>query len=138
MNNNYIKYETYVSNETANMLNHIGFDLPCRYYYIDNSNIFIDSEYESMDFTSKFIPRPSLELVNKWLRDVKKIYIQISVVTLGYVVIIKDISNFDRITYISNKCNFYKSYEEALENSIKFICNFINDKKNEKISDNTK
>lgn len=84
MNNNYTKYETYVSNETANMLNLIGFDLPCRYYYIDNDNIFIDSEYESIDFSCKFIPRPSLELVNKWLRDVKKIYIQISVLTYSH------------------------------------------------------
>ena len=117
--------EKFVSLETGKLLQKIGFDWQCRYYYIDGCDEVIDTEYQNTDFTTKFIPKPTLDEAQRWLREVKHIFLVVNINRLGYLFLVKDISMMDSITYIGGINGYYKTYEEALENGINKICKNI-------------
>ena len=121
-----INHECYVSLEVAKLLKEAGFDWSCREYYPTN---FMTNRYEEYE-------KPTLDVAQKWLREVKRIFIHVSVYAV-YAVIeqeyeITDSDKFsvwaetwDSQSEFWNKwtsifeINDFNTYEEALEAGIK-------------------
>ena len=115
--------EDYVSFETAKLLKKKGFDEACWSWYHNGNNThtgtsrYCNSELEKYDFS-----KPTLAHVMKWLREVHKIYIDISPTysetekTMHFIWQIFD-SNYDGV----GDCEiFYSKYETACEEAIKY------------------
>lgn len=117
--------EQLISFETAKLAKERGFDLAVNnYFIIMDDNIIEDNgdgdiEYICLNHNKydNYYSRPTQSLLQKWLREVHNIHIEISVGNdIEYGVIygkaespewIRDIEGIDVI--------FYKTYEEALE-----------------------
>lgn len=77
-----------------------------------------------------WIEAPTLELVNKWLRDEKKFYIAVHLDSwayesrCGYYLVIHKIDeNFDEVSPIEPV--FFKTYEEALSTGIDYVVELL-------------
>ena len=120
--------ETHVSLETAELLNKVGFGWNCRGLYIGTA--FLDAYFNDVvngtDY--KKIQAPTLDIAQKWLREVKKVIIEVMY------------SNTDHNWY-NRYCdqgiwgdghwhNFenkepFKTYEDALEDGINNCLNIL-------------
>lgn len=119
--------EDYVSSETAKLLKEKGFDWECEYfydYYEEDDKCVVCSiggNCNSKEYPT-YYSMPTLQMAMKWLREVHKIYIDISPTysevekTIHFIWQIFD-SNYDGI----GDCEiFYGKYETACEESIKY------------------
>lgn len=82
--------EDYVTFEQAVKLKELGFDWECNHYYQDNDQSLHPNFYENFNKHSKLITddeklikvtlysAPTLSQAQKWLREVKRIYVEIS------------------------------------------------------------
>lgn len=75
------EHESYVSLETARMLKEAGFDWECRKCY--DGEVMFDMEPDEIrkqcpQHSKQDIPAPTLEVAQRWLREVKSIFISIS------------------------------------------------------------
>jgi len=76
-----INHEYYVSLEVAKLLKEAGFDWECQYYIHAYTQEIVDSikahkklyRNEDVDFSS-----PTLEVAQRWLREVKNIFIEVT------------------------------------------------------------
>ena len=138
-----------VSLETAMLLKEKGFNEPCPYYYegdelyklayyhgdgagfVRNNSPINDMMYcEEMQCTA-----PTQSLAQKWLREIHHITFNANPNynngEIVYVVTIKDISNKNYIDFnvmmnTSNKAIMLSTYEEAIEEGLKYCLKSIN------------
>lgn len=119
-------HDVHVSRELAILLKKAGFDWACRGYF-DNTG-FHDGSVECTNYSSdtcKYLKAPTLEVAQRWLREVKNIDINVltdfdSVKRLYYVrYVIKD--GHYRTYYITKNQSYvyFNTYEEAQEAGIK-------------------
>ena len=144
-----INHECYVSLEVAKLLKEAGFDWECScYYYVNtlhepnNGFIHIYKQYKALfyDHNRTKMPvysAPTLEVAQRWLREVKHLDISIhydpTIKSQPYAYSIYDVEEkFDDIfgiispvTHSYSDGYFYK-YEEALEAGIKKALEIIN------------
>lgn len=127
--------EDYVSFEVAKLLRDKGFDIKCRYYYIQTKEMFeIDTKYHTALTTQELLDlqvigekedryaAPTQAMAMKWLREVHKLYIEItpSSKTNEFIVDsyrIDIVTRFFDTIYVSSG---YNTYEEACEAAIKY------------------
>lgn len=135
-------HETYVSFEIAKLLKEARFDWECNYAYTFSDNEVANKAFLS-NWSDTFIDAPTLAVAQKWLREVKRIYIEI--VTLenkrcitnsdgwtfhyeyGKPTFDCDIHN-ERCETISTLDNLFNTYEEAQEAGIKKALEIILEK----------
>lgn len=123
-----INHECYVSLEIASLLKEAGFDWKCYKVYktdmTENLTLFTYANKDGYRNTSEFIcSAPTLEVAQKWLREVKGVDINILVESISshkqYLVSIwfniSDKSAYDNAV-LDNR---YNTYEEAQEAGIK-------------------
>jgi len=128
--------EDFCSFEVAKLLKEKGFDEPCRSYYIDSSGRYSRCavEIRTINCASDEILRPTHQMAMKWLREVHKLAITVSICNennKGNT----DYSNPDRWFYffdITNTkgvvidvkydpfSNEFPTYEGAVEAAIKY------------------
>ena len=119
-----ICHECYISLEVAKLLKEAGFDWDCRKYYPSS---FIGCRYEEY-------AKPTLDVAQRWLREVKKYYIVITLRENKHSVINSDGWTFhyeyhdpvfdfeitdEKGETIYTDDDTYKTYEEAQEAAIK-------------------
>jgi hypothetical protein len=121
-----INNEYYVSSEVAKLLKEAGFDWLCRGYY-DRQILRFNFVWEhNGKGASTQCSAPTLDVAQRWLREVKGINTQIQScfdsvdgkynVVVGYYYFIHRIDG--RMIIVSSDTH-YPSYEEALEAGIK-------------------
>lgn len=137
---NKIDHEYFVSLEVAKLLKETGFDWECRKCY--NNGVLFDMESDEIrtqvpQHSSYDILAPTLDVAQRWLREVKKLYIEIrrmpkcdlfdryftsiAIMQEPFDTELRD--KDDEIIYISGK-----TYEEALEAAIKKALEIILEK----------
>lgn len=114
-----INHECYVSLEVAKLLKKAGFDWECRCYYPGN---FLKSQYDGY-------PKPTLDIAQKWLREVKRIHVEVLYLFEPCNHYFTRACYLDANTplYITNSTNS-TIYEEAHEAGIKSILKLILEK----------
>ena len=137
-----INHECYVSLEVAKLLKEAGFDWECREYYYNFATTgwsfsFDDNFVNWNSWSERYISAPTLEVVQKWLREVKHLDISIhydpTIKSQPYVYFIYDVEEkfndilgiISPITHSYSDGYFYK-YEEAQEAGIKKALEIIN------------
>ena len=144
-----INHECYVSLEVAKLFKEAGFDWECTHYYSvntlhepNNGFIHIYKQYEALfyDHNRTKMPvysAPTLDVAQKWLREVKHLDISIhydpTIKSQPYVYFIYDVEEkfndilgiISPITHSYSDGYFYK-YEEAQEGGIKKALEIIN------------
>ena len=130
--------EDYVSFEIAKLLKEKGFNEETEHELWYATKQFSTGchwnscTYKVGDITREYnddccIPMPTLQMACKWLREVHKLNIEF--ILNQYVqneeTVIKNyyhfnVSRLDRFANEGGDCKFYNSYEEAVENAIKY------------------
>lgn len=80
--------EDYVSFEVAKLLKEKGFDAKCSCYYFLNDEVRFEESLTHWDWNHGYICRysaPTLQLVMKWLREVRNLVIEPYVTACGYL-----------------------------------------------------
>ena len=117
-------HETHVSIETAKLLKQAGFDWTCENGYLAHSGLFTSGHFSNN--SENGIAAPTLEVVKRWLREVKGIeiyahvfydYEDISDTWDFYVYEINHITK--QIEDYASSDKVFKSYEIAFEEGIK-------------------
>jgi hypothetical protein len=128
-----INHECYVSLEVAKLLKEAGFDWKTEYAYVDE--LFCPMRSFSSNFNSwgikihEFVSAPTLDVAQRWLREVKKIHIEITfggkwIYTPYNLTNLECLLSEDEFPEIRN----YNTYEEALEAGIKKALEIILEK----------
>ena len=132
-----VSHEYYVDLEVAKLLKQAGFDWRCRKCY--NNGVLFDMESDEIrtlapQHSSYDVLAPTLDIAQRWLREVKGIYIEITTIENKRAVTNSDGWTFhyeyDKPTFdcdikderCENMCTLYDSfdtYEEAQEAGIK-------------------
>lgn len=112
--------EQYISLKTAQMLKEAKFDVPCRRHYTKSGSTWETAVPETIDESRDFtwFPCPTQALAARWLRDEKKIFIEVSMFWIGnWTYCVKNKNGIERkkIIYNSN----FRTYEQALEAGLK-------------------
>lgn len=120
-----VNHEYYVSYEIAKLLKELGFDWECNYHYA-NSNMLCHGFCNNDPIFKVIMSAPTLSVAQRWLREVKDIYLDIdthfnsSGVWFSYVI---NIFDSDAKFGIHSNClgagHPFNTYEEALEVGIK-------------------
>ena len=119
--------EEFMTLETAKLLKEKGFDLPVEtvFNFDDNSPQQFKLRVNYNNFPS-FYSRPSQFLAQKWLRETKKLHVEVSYMHGDYWIYdILTIPNHDLVGLSDRPLVHYKSYEEALEAGIQEALKFI-------------
>ena len=118
-------HEYYVSPEVANLLEKAGFDWRCRKCY--NKGVLFDMEPDEIraqvpQHSSYDVLAPTLEVAQRWLREVKNLSVDISSTRYSeweYIIRkINQANHNDNTIFALTACRFY-TYEEAKEAGIK-------------------
>ena len=133
-----INHEYYVSFEIAKLLKEAEFDWEIKTFYFNNElHETILGEAKNHNFSEVYISAPTLEVAQKWLREVKHLDISIhydpTIKSQPYVYFIYDVEEkfndilgiISPITHSYSDGYFYK-YEEAQEEGIKKALEIIN------------
>lgn len=116
-----VNHECYVSLDVAKLLKEVGFDWECIMAYdaVLNNHIGdygIYNHNKVPDFTSA----PTLDVAQRWLREVKDEYVVIEIVAPGIY----------KVYILGRDCTSksFKTYEEAQEEGIKAALEIILEK----------
>ena len=139
-----INHEYYVSNEVAKLLKEAGFDWECSCYYSvntlhepNNGFIHIYKQYKALfyDHNRTKMPvysAPTLDVAQRWVREVKDIDIYIFPTTNNKRGCVYEwgIKTFGRALWVEGQpyTNQYETYEEAQEAGIKKVLELILEK----------
>ena len=139
-----INHEFYVSLEVAKLLKEAGFDWECSCYYSvntlhepNNGFIHIYKQYKALfyDHNRTKMPvysAPTLEVAQRWLREVKDLDVYIFPTTNNKRGCVYEwgIKTFGRALWVEGQpyTNQYETYEEALEAGIKKALELILEK----------
>lgn len=121
-----INHEYYVSSEVANLLKEAGFDWECEHPYFNG--VFDYDLYEPDNFldTPYQIAAPTLDVAQRWLREVKKMYIEVQVFSDSNINDVRYGVNIENSRIATPElCN---TYEEAQEAGIKKVLEIILEK----------
>lgn len=113
--------EDYISRELAELLQKKGFDERTEYVYtLDGSSCPITIGSWRV---KNPVPKPTFQMVMKWLREEKKIFIEINKIDYGYRPIIKSAEDADKDIglYIQPDIKSNLTYEEAVLFAINYI-----------------
>lgn len=144
-------HETFVSLETSRLLKQAGFDWKCNYYYFtQNGNTEAKSDFrhpaqnynesmatmDSKSFEFEVCSRPTLEVAQGWLREVKNYYVTAEVdcdsigvfYTTRYIFHDGNKYNASYIWKDDFTRKIFKTYGESLEAGIKKVLKIILDK----------
>ena len=114
--------EDFVTFNIAKKLKDKGFQDLCNYYYrIDTGTLFASHKDNWND--DKRCNAPTISQVMKWLRDEKKMYIEICYNYTYYFPIVKLI-DCHQTDYVSGR-DVYKTYEEAALAGIEYVLDNI-------------
>lgn len=110
-----------VTSETAEMLKEKGFDIP-----VESISKFCSNLLQRFGVNVKrddplffYDDRPPQSIVQKWLRETKKLHVEVSYMYGDYWIYdILTIPNHDLVGLSDRPLVHYKSYEEALEEGI--------------------
>lgn len=125
-------HETYVSLEVAKLLKQAGFDWKCRKCY--NNGVLFDMESDEIreqcpQHSSYDVLAPTLDVAQRWLREVKKYHIYVRPYSLDDETYVTNIVVTDSIWGAlqddSKKAIIFNTYEEALEAGIKTCLRII-------------
>jgi hypothetical protein len=143
-------HEYYVSPEVANLLEKAGFDWRCRKCY--NKGVLFDMESDEIraqcpQHSSYDVLAPTLEVAQRWLREVKGIIISPDVRDIDYIkynatihaiykemnpeLHIEGVGTIHFVPYgliCKGITGFYDTYEESLEDGIKIALETILEK----------
>lgn len=117
-------HEYYVSLETAKMLEEAGFDWDCCYCYDAETKDFLDDNEGEFNFNegddNDFYSAPTLEVAQRWLREVKGIHIcvkpnEASANCKYFVMVIVSDTKWGNIQDDNRKTIMFDTYEEAQE-----------------------
>ena len=111
-----INHECYISLEIAKLLKEAGFEWEIKtFYFMDQLGETMLGDAKNHNFSNQFISAPTLEVAQRWLREVKNIDV------FAYRNEPKDkfesIVSFNKKWSTTGMC--INTYEEALETSIK-------------------
>ena len=120
-----INHECYVSLEVAKLLKEAGFDWEIKTFYFNNELVeTMLGDAKNHNFSNQFISAPTLEVAQRWLREVKNIDV------FAYRNEPKDkfesIVSFNKKWSTTGMC--INTYEEALETAIKKVLEMILEK----------
>lgn len=121
--------EQLVSLKTAKQAKKAGFKERCHYFFNEGSGWKVQEDY--MLRQDKIIEAPTQSLLQKWLREVHQIYVQIETDQTTYPKFCYSISRFignpnnlsekewywDKLPYNEN-WSLHREYEEALEEGL--------------------
>lgn len=108
--------EELVTLETAKLLKEKGFREDCMAFYTKDG-LFKCNAYINTNILK--LPSPTQSIAQKWLRENKKLHIEISYMYGDYWIYdILTIPNHDLVGLSDRPLVHYKSYEEALEAGI--------------------
>ena len=118
-----VNHEYYVSLEVAKLLKEAGFDWEIKtFYFMDQLGETMLGDAKNHNFSNQFISAPTLEVAQRWLREVKNIDV------FAYRNEPKDkfesIVSFNKNWSTTGMC--INTYEEALETAIKKVLEIIN------------
>lgn len=115
--------EDYCSYEVAKLLKEKGFDIPVwtRYENDDESNeVIFGSEYNWNNSPMGQISAPTHQMAMKWLRE-KGVQMSIdTIISSSDGDIYFNIDTYSEDSGWDHPVNFYDSYEEAIEDAIKY------------------
>ena len=123
-----INHECYVSPEVAKLLREAGFDWECKEYYYNFTTTgwslnFDDNFVNWNSWSEQYISTPTLEVAQRWLREVKDLDVYIFPTTNNKRGCVYEwgIKTFGRALWVEGQpyTNQYETYEEALEVGIK-------------------
>ena len=133
-----INHEYYVSFEVARLLKEVGFDWEIKtFYFMGQIGETMLGDAKNHNFSNQFISAPTLDVAQRWLREVKHLDISIhydpTIKSQPYVYFIYDVEEkfndilgiISPITHSYSDGYFYK-YEEAQEEGIKKALEIIN------------
>jgi hypothetical protein len=108
--------EELVTLETAKLLKEKGFNKYCR-DVINDKGLMMETVFRTGNNLPKsFYSRPAQSLARKWLRETKKLHVEVSYMYGDYWIYdILTIPNHDLVGSSDRPLVHYKSYEEALE-----------------------
>ena len=129
-----INHESYVSLEVAKLLKEAGFDWEvntCRYNSSPDkvsSNGTLTSNFNGYAFQHIAISAPTLEVTQRWLREVKGYILEITAVRKNPDDVYKTYIEYWYNIFEEGKCGHYDTYEEAQEAGIKKALEIILEK----------
>lgn len=121
--------------ETAKKLKEVGFDIYTDYHYFTKTYETWETDkyqkfkrekaykYLPFDVEDIVISAPTQALVQMWLREKHKLYVQVFVSPAGFYAIIHNKNGIEIATYGSD--GGYETYEQALEISILEVIKLI-------------
>lgn len=121
--------EDYVSYKVARMLQEKGFDevcFACYEYFISGVTLYQGWQFEykgeSVRNTDEIVKCPTLQMAMKWLREIHKLFIEISVNFIYPVKYCYYSAVYDKDMNIKKRPakNQYDTYEEAAMDAIKY------------------
>lgn len=147
-------HESYVSLETAKLLKDAGFNWECKESFRELIRIPLDDNpdiklpdlplpyylacdsiaaEEENSFKINFYPRPTLEVAQRWLREIKVIHIcvkpnEASANCKYFVTVIANDTKWGNIQDDNGKTIMFDNYEEAQESGIKKALELILEK----------
>ena len=129
-----MNHEYYVSSEIAKLLEKAGFDWEIKTFYFNNElHETILGEAKNHNFSEAYISAPTLEVAQRWLREVKDIdvYIFPTTNTKRECVYEWGIKTFGRALWVEGQpyTNQYETYEETQEAGIKKTLEMILEKR---------
>lgn len=120
-----INHEYYVSYEIAKLLKELGFDWECNYHYA-NSNMLCHGFCNNDPIFKVIMSAPTLEVAQRWLREVKNTHIEVSPDSTMSAYIYNILLSFDKF-WLGSAIS-YTTYEEAQEAGIKKALEIILEK----------
>lgn len=126
--------------ETAKLARDKGFKIPCdgRYYWEHKwqlslkGSVKCSNNSDMKDRSNISYSAPTQSLIQKWLREEHRIYVTVSSIEDGEVILfdysIKQKAPIFGFSEIRVKLQEFKTYEEALETGIEKSLNLIKDK----------
>lgn len=131
-------HDVYVSRELALLLKQAGFDWKCREYYYNFTTTgwslnFDDNFVNWNSWSELYISAPTLEVAQRWLREVKDLDVYIFPTTNNKRGCVYEwgIKTFGRALWVEGQpyTNQYEIYEEAQEAGIRKTLEMILEKR---------
>ena len=124
-----MNHECYVSFEIAKLLKEAGFDWKCRKCY--NKGVLFDMEPDEIrtqtpQHSSYDVLAPTLDVAQRWLREVKNTHIEVSPDSTMSTYIYNILLSWDKF-WLGSPIS-YSTYEEAQEAGIKKVLEIILEK----------
>ena len=120
-------HEYYVSLEVAKLLKEAGFEWEIKtFYFMDQLGETMLGDAKNHNFSNQFISAPTLEVAQRWLREVKNTHIEVSPDSTMSTYIYNILLSWDKF-WLGSPIS-YSTYEEAQEGGIKKALEIILEK----------